>query len=708
MGAPLCAAPHLTFADHHRSAIVTVSSGSGAERLVEVYPTGRRRRGHSVVDSPSLPSSSGSRGYSSSTSSEGWSQVEALDEDVIEPIDSASQSRVRPSRRHTTEARPAPASRHSSRRVVQEREEVPRRRSSRREPSSRHRRTESRRTPSDESVSVASYDDYPPYGHHGAQQPPRSAYPAQQAGYRQGPQPGYGGYPPSVTSAPPYHDAYAAHQQALVQMPPPDAFGYPQQPNPFSPHSQHPNPFSPMSSASGAGGYFNTDPHAPLPPSTHHHRPPGPARPASFVAPGAYPGSELVSQYPSSGHPGMPPYSPYVMPPYSPMPWAYPASSHPPSSAPPPREEKKDDGKIAEQFKALEALIAKQEEARLAAEKERIALAAVEAAGKERQRLEVEAEKRRKEDIAAAEKKAKETAEKKAEDAAKKAKDEHEAAVKKAKEEHEKKLKEAQTAKEEAEKKQKASEEEAAKLKPPPDSTLLPIKFKDALNRKFSFPFHLCKTWKGMELLIKQAFLHIEGMGEHVHAGHYDLTGPDGEIILPQVWDTMIKPDSEITMHLWPFEEDERKKDRLAAEAAGLASPYGMDLGDLTIVDMGKKPSSKHKDPNRKKNRTTSNAEVMMVGPSGVGPLPPPPPPGLHGHPLGIAGVVEDRKRPGKSGGKPLSKGVSPFQAWIAGGRVPAKKDDEKFVELVQHRNPTTTSVSAASSVSDQAACVVM
>ncbi|KYG42601.1 hypothetical protein M433DRAFT_34877, partial [Acidomyces richmondensis BFW] len=68
------------------------------------------------------------------------------------------------------------------------------------------------------------------------------------------------------------------------------------------------------------------------------------------------------------------------------------------------------------------------------------------------------------------------------------------------------------------------------------------IKFKDAVGRKFSFPWHLCKTWKGMESLIRQAFMHVDVIGDHVRAQHYDLTGPDGEIILPQVWDTMVQP----------------------------------------------------------------------------------------------------------------------------------------------------------------------
>ena len=64
------------------------------------------------------------------------------------------------------------------------------------------------------------------------------------------------------------------------------------------------------------------------------------------------------------------------------------------------------------------------------------------------------------------------------------------------------------------------------------------IKFRDAVGRKYSFPFHLCNTWavsqclrlwklpirlfdadwfqQGMEELIHQAFLHIDIIGPHV------------------------------------------------------------------------------------------------------------------------------------------------------------------------------------------------
>ena len=58
-----------------------------------------------------------------------------------------------------------------------------------------------------------------------------------------------------------------------------------------------------------------------------------------------------------------------------------------------------------------------------------------------------------------------------------------------------------------------------------------------------------------MEELIKQAFLHVDVIGPHVLEGHYDLLGPNGEIILPQVWETMVEPDWSISMHMWPMPE---------------------------------------------------------------------------------------------------------------------------------------------------------
>ncbi|KFZ10860.1 hypothetical protein V501_05004 [Pseudogymnoascus sp. VKM F-4519 (FW-2642)] len=87
-----------------------------------------------------------------------------------------------------------------------------------------------------------------------------------------------------------------------------------------------------------------------------------------------------------------------------------------------------------------------------------------------------------------------------------------------------------------------------------------PLKFKDAVGRKFSFPFHLARTWKGMEDIIKQAFVDVDVIGPHVVEGHYDLIGPSGEIILPQAWEAIVEPDMAITMHMWPMREPEPPK----------------------------------------------------------------------------------------------------------------------------------------------------
>jgi hypothetical protein len=63
-----------------------------------------------------------------------------------------------------------------------------------------------------------------------------------------------------------------------------------------------------------------------------------------------------------------------------------------------------------------------------------------------------------------------------------------------------------------------------------------------------------------MEELIRQAFLHVEVIGPHVQKGHYDLLGPNGEIIMPQVCDTVVEPDWTVSMHMWPMPEPEPEK----------------------------------------------------------------------------------------------------------------------------------------------------
>jgi len=52
-----------------------------------------------------------------------------------------------------------------------------------------------------------------------------------------------------------------------------------------------------------------------------------------------------------------------------------------------------------------------------------------------------------------------------------------------------------------------------------------------------------------------QAFLHIEGLGERVSKGEYDLINSDGAVVLPQLWESFVEPDMAITIRMWPKDE---------------------------------------------------------------------------------------------------------------------------------------------------------
>jgi len=54
-----------------------------------------------------------------------------------------------------------------------------------------------------------------------------------------------------------------------------------------------------------------------------------------------------------------------------------------------------------------------------------------------------------------------------------------------------------------------------------------------------------------------------------VQEGRYDLIGPNGEIILPTIWEKVIQPDWAVTMQMWPG-----AKEPVAADGR----PHGMPM----------------------------------------------------------------------------------------------------------------------------------
>jgi hypothetical protein len=56
--------------------------------------------------------------------------------------------------------------------------------------------------------------------------------------------------------------------------------------------------------------------------------------------------------------------------------------------------------------------------------------------------------------------------------------------------------------------------------------------------------------------------MHVDVLGPRVMEGQYDLIGPDGEIILPSIWEQVIQPDWAVTMTMWSMEQPSRGKQR--------------------------------------------------------------------------------------------------------------------------------------------------
>lgn len=98
-----------------------------------------------------------------------------------------------------------------------------------------------------------------------------------------------------------------------------------------------------------------------------------------------------------------------------------------------------------------------------------------------------------------------------------------------------------------------------------------PVILKDSLGRKFLFPIQKCKSWQvsspkveqcwcktdmmpdlqSMENLIKRSFSHVESMNSKIFRGSYDVLSPTGEIILPEIWDSVIKPGWVVELRFW-------------------------------------------------------------------------------------------------------------------------------------------------------------
>jgi hypothetical protein len=197
-----------------------------------------------------------------------------------------------------------------------------------------------------------------------------------------------------------------------------------------------------------------------------------------------------------------------------------------------------------------------------------------------------------------------------------------------------------------------------------------------------------------MEGLIHQAFLHVDVIGNHVREGHYDLIGPDGEIILPQVWETMVKPDWGITMHMWPIPEPPKHD---GPPPPGHLPP-GIEAMITHATHATHTTGKREKHGKKKKDRggmgglfgggmppppPMAPPGAMMGGPPPGG-IPPPPPMGapgimevLPGDPGDQAASILGPERKKSKSSKKKAAGRNPL-LWLAGAPSSAKQSSIK------------------------------
>lgn len=183
-----------------------------------------------------------------------------------------------------------------------------------------------------------------------------------------------------------------------------------------------------------------------------------------------------------------------------------------------------------------------------------------------------------------------------------------------------------------------------------------------------------------MEALINQAFAHIDDLGPHVRAGHYELEGPEGEQILKNIWDTTVQPGWQVTMKMWPQLENHPTRRSMPPPPAGLSPQAQQQWMRQRIIE---------------ENMRRGHAARPVSGHMHMPPMnrgAPPPPPGAHfpthgppgGHPGPAPGI---RIVPGGNPGKEKSKKETKKKvaSWMIG--KPSKSSSKRSVPFPAYRS---------------------
>ena len=139
------------------------------------------------------------------------------------------------------------------------------------------------------------------------------------------------------------------------------------------------------------------------------------------------------------------------------------------------------------------------------------------------------------------------------------------------------------------------------------------VHFKDAIGRRYNFPVEVCQSWYGISQLITQAFTHIEGLDDHVSQGRFDLVAPDGSLILPSLWNSMVRPGMEVSMTIWPLPELPQDPKALPDTQSPAAITGLDDLPDSPEEQMKKEKMKQMKQQRKKPGKSTKSSKTLAA-----------------------------------------------------------------------------------------------
>jgi hypothetical protein len=119
---------------------------------------------------------------------------------------------------------------------------------------------------------------------------------------------------------------------------------------------------------------------------------------------------------------------------------------------------------------------------------------------------------------------------------------------------------------------------------------------------------------QGMQYILEQAFLNIEGIGSRIAKAEYDLVNSDGAVIIPHLWETFVEPDMLVKVHLWPNSSPQMQYSLPAVDVVALVHPPPLKSPSRPPASSRRSsppPPRRHTSPPPRRPTTTSSSTTF-------------------------------------------------------------------------------------------------